>query len=164
MANGVYWLPTVVANEKIEIVGGGPWPMPGVLVVLLAKNEVSPAKIVVVGPGVPLRLPPVVPVGPTFVPLFPAIVVVVGPGVPPRLPPVVPVGPTFVPLFPLLLWELLCCVPPTAPPTTPPIIRMMMMTIVVMPHLVRYHGAFFATRLPFSVSPSLRASATAPGL
>ena len=74
-------------------------------------------------------------------------VVDVSPGVP-RLPPVVPevrLGPTtFVPLFPLPLWELLCCAP-TAPPTTPPIIRVMMMKIVVMPHLVRYHGAFFAT-------------------
>jgi hypothetical protein len=68
-------------------------------------------------------------------------------------------------MLPLLpLWELLCCVPPTAPPTAPPMIRMMMMTIVVMPHLVRYHGAFFAMRLPFSSCPSLRAMATAPGL
>jgi hypothetical protein len=51
----------------------------------------------------------------------------------------------------LLLWELLCRVPPTVPPT-PPTIRIMMMTIAVIPHLVRYHRAFFATRPPFSGS------------
>ena len=127
--------------------------MPGVRVVLAGAGAgagagVSPGAVVEDASGVSV-----------------AIVVDVSPGAPPRLPAVVPearLGPTT--FEPLLLWELLCCVPPTAPPTTPPIIRMMMMTIVVMPHLVRYHGAFFVMRLPFSSCPSLRAMATAPGL
>ena len=162
MANGVYWLPTVVV--VYELVGGGPWLTPWVRddeVVLLAGSGVSPGMIAVDEAGV-----------------SPGMIVVDEAGMlaadeggvsPPRLPPFAPevcLGRlvAFVPLFPLLLWELLCCVPPTAPPTTPPIIRMMIMTIVVMPHLVRYHGAFFVMRLPFSNCPSLRAMATAPGL
>ena len=123
--------------------------MPGVRLVLAGAGAgVSPGPVVVEASGVSA-----------------AIVVDVVSGAPPRLPGVVPearLGPaTFEPL---LLWELLCCVPPTAPPTAPPMIRMMMMTIVVIPHLVRYHGAFFVMRLPFSSCPSLRAMATAPGL
>jgi hypothetical protein len=90
---------------------------PGTIVV---GNEVSPGEFGVEETGAPPRLAPV---GTELVPEWLELFVLLGP---------------------LLLWELLCCVPPTAPPTAPPMIRMMMMTIAVIPQVVRYHGAFFA--------------------